>query len=532
MAFICDIHTVTSDAAKPDQKAQRPCLAYISIGLAVLAGLFLPLPIKVIDVLVILSLSLTAAVILIALSAKTTSEMSGFDHLIRATTILRSFLFAICCRLILTEAYAGVIVGFLNRTIKPDNMIVAILILPLLAGFIFIFICKASTHVSRTAKDFICNIVSKKHLQVEKELGKHLIDQNQAQELHSIIKHENGLFVTLEEASKYMFYDAIIGFIFILLCFIGGMVIAMVSRTTSAISTNTYIYLTYGTVTTIQIPALVIALAFRFLVKKNYDEFGKIVKSKDTLTRRINVMSREIDKTKMMKRQLEERVVMRSVINSESAIEQKKPENYKQLQIFSEDIPITEELEWVDEQKSTTEQKNAKLWAFEEIKDNYDDVAELIKAKCEGKLKTILMGAESPKILPVTVPVNTAIKLAKEGRKCLLIDLDYQRDSIAKVFEVHKNILDENIPSGQTITGIPTCVRNMWLYPACWLTEKSKDTTKLDCLKINQIITHLKITYDHLIVYSPDLNKHHGCKLIGECIDGAMLFGNDSTNLA
>ena len=157
-------------------------------------------------------------------------------------------------------------------------------------------------------------------------------------------------------------------------------------------------------------------------------------------------------------------------------------------------MPIIEDLGWVDEQKSSTEQKNAKLWAFEEIKDHYDDVAELIKEKCEGKLKTILMGAESPKILPVTVPVNTAIKLAKEGRKCLLIDLDYQRDSIAKVFEVHKNILDENIPSGQTITGIPTCVRNMWLYPACWLTEKSKDTTKLDCLKINQIITHLKIT--------------------------------------
>jgi hypothetical protein len=534
MAFICDIHTEINDAGESSQEIKQYNLVYIAIGAAVLAGLFLPLPAKLVDVLVILSLSLTAAVLLISLSARTASEMSGFDHLIRAATLLQSFLLIICCRMILTDGYAGAIVGFLNKIIKPDNKFVVILALPFLAGIVCIFISRTAMHISRTAADFIRNIVPQKHDHIEKELFEHLIDNNQAQELHDMLQSENHLFTNLEKASKYMLYGGIVGLIFILLCFVGGMIIGTVGMTISSISTKTYICLTFGTVITIQLPGLVTALAFRFLVKKKYVELGKNVKSKSPLTRRINVVSSEIDKTKMMESHFEERVVMPDFIKSDLAAEQKKPEQehiYKRFGAFSKEIPITEDLEWFDEQNSLTNQNKDRLWVSNEVKDDYNEITELIKAKSEGKLKTILMGAESPKILPVTVPINVAIQLAKDGHKCLLIDLDYRRNSIARVFELHKNILDENIPSKQTITGIPTCVRNLCLYPACWLTESVKNITKLDCLKINQIITHLKIKYDYLIVYSPYLNKHHGCKLICECIDGAMLFGKDDTNL-
>jgi hypothetical protein len=418
-------------------------------------------------------------------------------------------------------------VGFLNKTIMPDNKVGVILILLFLASAFFIFICKASIQAGRATKDFLCNIVPVKHSHVEKELSKHLIESDQAKELCNIIKQEKKTFTALKKASRYIYYDGIIEFIFILLCLIGGMIIGAVGRTFSGISTKTYISLTLGTVITIQMPGLVSALAFKFLVQKNYLELGKSVKSNDTTLRRKDVMCRDVNRNILMKNQVDERASMRSPIklDLEAEPEGLQEHCYKHTRLFPKDMPIAQEMKWVNEQNKDM------LWSFEKVKDHYDDVTEMIKENCKGKFKTILMGANSPKILPVTVPTNTAIKLAKEGRKCLLIDLDYRRDSIAKVFELYKNILDEHIPSGQTVTGIPTCVQNLWLYPACWLTENSKDTTKLDSLKINQIITHLKIKYDHLIVYSPDLNKHQGCEFIGECIDGAMLFGNDSTTL-
>ncbi|MHC4132036.1 MAG: FHIPEP family type III secretion protein [Planctomycetota bacterium] len=535
MAFICEIHSEISDRVESDQQVHRFTLASASIGIAVLAGLFLPLPVKVVDVLIILSLSLTVAMVLITLSVKTVSEMSGFDQLISATTLLRTFLLTICCRLILTEGYSGIIVDFVNKTIRPDNKVFVILILPLLAGIVFTYIYRFANKVSRIATDFICNIIPRKHRHVEKELYEGLIDQEQAKELRSIIKHEKKLFTTLEKASKYMYYDGIVELILILLCFVIGIIIGTVGRTIWAVSTKTYIYLSLGTIITIQVPALISALAFRFLVQKKYDELVKIVKSQNPSARRINVVSCEVEGTKTIKSQLQEKVVMQTNIKHNSIFKPKQSEkeiSYKRSRIFSEEMPITEELEWIEERESPAEHNKSMLWSLEEIKDHYDDVAELIKLKCKGKLKTILMGSNSPKTLPVTVPVNTAIKLAKNGRKCLLIDLDYQRDSIARVFEVYKNILNENIPSGQTITGIPTCVQNLWLYPACWLTEFYEGATKLDSSKINQIITNLKTKYEYFIVYSPDLNKHQGCELIGECIDGAMLFGNESSNLS
>jgi hypothetical protein len=522
MAFIYTIHSETSDSGKAGNETHQPNLTYAAIGAAVLAGLFLPIPNKIIDMLVILSLSLTAAVAVITMSAKTVSEVSGFDRLIQASTIFRCFLLVICCRLILTDGNAGVIVGFLNRTIMPDNKVGVILILLFLASAFFIFICKASIQAGQATKDFLSNIVPVKHSNVEKELSEHLIEHDQAKELYDIIKHEQKTFVALKKASRYIYYDGIIEFIFILLCLIGGIIIGAVGRTFTSISTKTYISLTLGTVITIQMSGLVSALAFKFLVQKKHLELGKSVKSNDTTLRRKDVVCRDVSRNILMKNQVEEKASMRSPIKLDS---ETKPDYHKPTRLFPKDKPIALEVKWVNEQNKDM------LWSFEKVKDRYDDVTEMIKENCKGNFKTILMGANSPKILPVTVPTNTAIKLAKEGRKCLLIDLDYRRDSIAKVFELYKNIMDEHIPSGQTVTGIPTCVQNLWLYPACWLTENSNDTTQLDSLKINQIITHLKIKYDHLIVYSPDLNKHQGCELIGECIDGAMLFGNDSTAL-
>ncbi|MHC4293251.1 MAG: FHIPEP family type III secretion protein, partial [Planctomycetota bacterium] len=358
MAFICDIHNEINDTAGAGQEVQRSNLAYIAIGVAVVAGLFLPLPAKLIDVLVILSLSLTAGILLITLSARTVSEISGFDHLIRGATLLRSFLLTICCRLILTNGYAGVTIGFINKIIKPDNKFFVLLILPFLASIVFIFVYRAAIQINRTATDFICNIIPQKHRYVEKELYENLIDQNQAKELHSIVRSENSLFANLEKVSKYIFYDGIVELIFIVLCFTGGMIIGTVGRTISGISTKTYICLTFGTVITIQIPALVTALAFRLLVKKKYAELGKNVKSESLSTRRINVVSSEVDKAKIIKSHFEKRDIIRSVMKPDLATEQKKPEqkhSYKHFGTFSEDIPITKDLEWADEQNSLSE---------------------------------------------------------------------------------------------------------------------------------------------------------------------------------
>jgi len=56
--------------------------------------------------------------------------------------------------------------------------------------------------------------------------------------------------------------------------------------------------------------------------------------------------------------------------------------------------------------------------------------------KTKGKYKSVLFAAAGVNCLPITIPVNIAIELAKEGKTVLLIDLDLIRNAIAQAFDV------------------------------------------------------------------------------------------------
>jgi len=533
MAFICDFHSDANETAEQEKQAKRPSFVCLAMGAAVLAGLLLPLPTEFVDVLIILSLSLTAASVIISVSAKTVSEISGFEHLIKAITVLRSFILVICCRLILTQGDTGIIVSFFYKVASVKNTAFMILALPLSAGTAFIALFTAVKKVRQIAKSFVCDTVRFKYCHIEEELRIGLIDQQQAKELRNIIQDEENSFERLQKASDYVLYDGMIEFIFIILCFAGGLIIGVFETTISTVSRNTYLHLTLGTVITIQFPAFVTALAYKLLVHKYSEKADKKAQSQEHKKQRIKVNCCEVKEAEKIKNSVQERPAMLNIDKLKTDGNKNGPnqsERYKLCRRIPGNVHITEELQWADEQKCSHDY-NSHLWNVQAIKERYEEVSELIISRCRSNTRTLLMGAEGTKTVPVTIPINVAIQLAKKDHRCLLIDLDYQRDSVARVFELHTHILDEHISSGHTITGIPTCVRNLWIYPSCWLTENSHNVTTLDCTKINQIITHLKIKYDYIIIYSPNLKEHHSCELIGECIDGAMLFGKHSLNL-
>jgi len=71
----------------------------------------------------------------------------------------------------------------------------------------------------------------------------------------------------------------------------------------------------------------------------------------------------------------------------------------------------------------------------------------------DGKYKSILFAAAGLNCLPITIPVNAAIQLAEQKKRCLLIDLDLKRDAVAKAFD----IVDKTDPKdcGRGLTGHP-----------------------------------------------------------------------------
>jgi hypothetical protein len=88
----------------------------------------------------------------------------------------------------------------------------------------------------------------------------------------------------------------------------------------------------------------------------------------------------------------------------------------------------------------------------------YKSIIQRIK-RVKRKYKSILFASADVGTLPVTVPVNVAIGLAKEKKRCLLIDLDLRRDAVAKVFGLDAE------HGGLRAKAVQTEIENLWVWP-------------------------------------------------------------------
>jgi hypothetical protein len=89
---------------------------------------------------------------------------------------------------------------------------------------------------------------------------------------------------------------------------------------------------------------------------------------------------------------------------------------------------------------------------------DYESIIKRIK-QVKRRYKSILFTSIKAGALPVTIPVNVAIGLAKKKKRCLLIDLDLRRDAVAKSFG-----LDAEQGSLQA-RSVQTELENLWVWP-------------------------------------------------------------------
>ena len=82
--------------------------------------------------------------------------------------------------------------------------------------------------------------------------------------------------------------------------------------------------------------------------------------------------------------------------------------------------------------------------------------------KTKGKYKSILFAAAGVNCLPITIPVNIAIGLAKEGKTVLLIDLDLIRNAIAQAFDIPQ----EGAPQQLRPKAHQTVFKGLVIWPA------------------------------------------------------------------
>ncbi|MEK3734586.1 MULTISPECIES: flagellar biosynthesis protein FlhA [Paenibacillus] len=244
--------------------------------ISVLAGIIgivmmmiLPIPIWLLDVLLIINISLALIILLVAMNTKEALDFSIFPSLLLITTLFRLALNISTTKLILSEAKAGEVVATFGSWIANGEIAVGFVVFLILVVVQFIVITKGSERVAEVAARFTLDAMPGKQMSIDADLNAGLINEQQARERRRKIEREADFYGAMDGASKFVKGDAIASIVILLINLIGGFIIGMsIHGMSFAEAMSTYSILTIGDGLVSQIPALLISTAAGLIVTR------------------------------------------------------------------------------------------------------------------------------------------------------------------------------------------------------------------------------------------------------------------------
>ncbi|MBW8001519.1 MAG: hypothetical protein FVQ80_05805 [Planctomycetes bacterium] len=501
-------YELNSNRVPGSRIAGRNDFLCIACTFAIIAGLLFPLSANILDVCLIFSLSLTAALLIITLSANSATQVTSLPLLIILIVAMRTALSIGTVKLIFSQGNPGIIINFFASSFLKENTLFALVLFIISAPVCFVVIYKSVKSICRLAGDFTTNIAPAQKLNIENDFNCGTIDNEQAQKLREKNSIEAAFFIAMAGAGKFMLCATVIEIIILIVNIAISMIVGTVGHSVG-LSLKTYIILAIAIAMLAQISTLLTAIASSFLVQRtvnsqDHEEFSnpKPIKKAKVVTNEVKSPQNKISTTDSLNSTSPHKSrIIDEQLNSDKT-------NIKDAQWFDDSEDLADK----------TSEKDLNIWLHEEIIDNntYDTIAQLIESKAEENIKTIILAADCLEELPVTIPINIAIHLAKKNKKCLLIDLDLKRKSISQVFDIETQKI-------QT-TPIATCIENLYALPMQKLTESGKDNGT----NPKEVLKNLANQFDHLIVYAPNIMLPAAWDKIACCSQAALLFGPDS----
>jgi hypothetical protein len=123
--------------------------------------------------------------------------------------------------------------------------------------------------------------------------------------------------------------------------------------------------------------------------------------------------------------------------------------------------------------------------------DNYEPIIKRIK-QVKKKYKSVLFTSTEAEALPVTIPVNVAMGLAKSKKRCLLIDLDLKRDAVAKAFGLDAE------QSSLRAKAVQTEIENLWVWPGHSFSQSKQ-------MNVTEIVEKAEGRFDFILINAPAL---------------------------
>ncbi|SHE94134.1 flagellar biosynthesis protein FlhA [Caldanaerobius fijiensis DSM 17918] len=245
-------------------------IAVSVIILVVILMIIIPLPPRVLDVMITLNISLSIMILLTTMFINKSLDFSIFPSLLLITTLFRLALNISSTRLILKDGYAGDVIQAFGSFVIGGNIVVGLIVFLIIIVVQFIVITRGAERVAEVAARFTLDAMPGKQMAIDADLNTGIINDAEAKRRRQEIQREADFYGAMDGASKFVKGDAIASIIITLINIIGGIVIGLVFNTGMDIAAvfNKYTILTVGDGLVSQIPALLVSTATGIIVTR------------------------------------------------------------------------------------------------------------------------------------------------------------------------------------------------------------------------------------------------------------------------
>ena len=236
--------------------------------------MIVPVPSIVLDVGFITNITISLAVLFVALNATKPLDFSAFPTVLLFATLLRLSLNVASTRVVLVDGHTGasaaghVIESFGNFLIGGDY-IVGLFVFAILMIINLVVITKGAGRVSEVSARFTLDALPGKQMAIDADLNAGLLTAEEAKARRAEIATEADFYGSMDGASKFVKGDAVAGILILVINIIGGIILGVVSHGLDfGTAAHTYILLAIGDALVAQVPALLLSIAAAAIVTR------------------------------------------------------------------------------------------------------------------------------------------------------------------------------------------------------------------------------------------------------------------------
>jgi flagellar biosynthesis protein FlhA len=241
----------------------------------IVAMMIIPLPPMLLDVLIVLNITFSLTILLVALNVREPLEFSSFPPLLLIATLFRLGLNVSAARLVLLDAHAGEVINAFGKVVVGGNTVVGIVVFLILVVIQYVVITNGAGRVSEVAARFTLDAMPGKQMSIDADLNAGLITPDDARVRRRAIEREADFYGAMDGASKFVKGDAVAALVIIVVNIVGGLTVGVLQHGLDiGVALTTFTVLTVGDGLVNEISALLVSVATGVLVTRSGSEDG------------------------------------------------------------------------------------------------------------------------------------------------------------------------------------------------------------------------------------------------------------------